>query len=283
MLAKNQIKLWILAGLVVANYFAWQAVSAFSENKLHIYFLDVGQGDATLVRTPTHENILIDGGPNDTVIQQLGKILPIWDRTIDLMVLTHPQADHLTGLLSVLERFNVEEILATFDEYDTKTNQEWLNRTSGGKYKINYADAADDYYFGEVIWDTLSPLDARGYTGNDINENSIVARLIYGNYKVLLTGDINFSVENKLSNVYADLSADVLKVAHHGSRYASSLKFLRAVGPEAATISVGKNKYGHPAPETLDRLDQIGASIYRTDLVGTVEVIFDTNSYSVRL
>jgi len=278
---RSRFCLWVLGLLFVTNYFLWQAVVFAYDDNLHVYFLDVGQGDAILIRTPSHKNILIDGGPDDTVIYKLFEVLPIWNRQIDLMVLTHPQADHVTGLLEVLDRFKVKEILATFAEYPTKTNQEWLDKVSNYNCVLNWADASDDYYFGEVFWDTLWPIDTDS-AGEDINEDSVTAKVSYKNYSVLLTGDIGFLVEDKLLDIYSDIDSTVLKVGHHGSRYASSEEFLFAVKPEITVITVGENGYGHPATDTLNRLDNIGAEVYRTDLDGIVEIIFDEDNYYVK-
>lgn len=278
---KSRFYLWVLGLLFVANYFLWQAVVFAQDDKLHIYFLDVGQGDAILIRTPNHKNILIDGGPDNSVLHQLFKVLPIWDRQIDLMVLTHPQADHVTGLLEVLDRFKVKEILATFAEYPTKTNQEWLTKVSNHGCVLNWADASDDYYFREVYWDTLWPIDLDS-ASDDINEDSVTAKVSYGDYSILLTGDIGFSTESELLDTHSDIDSTVLKVGHHGSRYASSEEFLFAVKPEIAVITVGENSYGHPSADTLNRLNNVGADIYRTDLDGLVEIIIDRNNYFIK-
>ena len=271
---QNRISLWILAVLILANYFIWQTVVYSFDNKLHIYFLNVGQGDAILIRTPDHKNILVDGGPDDTVVQELGKVLPIWDRNIDLMVLTHPQTDHVTGLFAVLKRFKVKEILATFVDYPTKTNAEWKRVAMSGEYTITWANASTDYYFDGMLWDTLYPIELP--TGNEtenVNETSVVAQIIYGDCKILLTGDAGFDTERELIEYYPNIQSNILKIGHHGSRYASSEEFLSIVQPEIAVIQVGENSYGHPAQDTLDRLTEVGASIYRTDINNTIEVI----------
>ena len=281
MLIKNRLYLWGLSLLFVANYFIWQAVVFAYDNKLHIYFLDVGQGDAILIRTPNHKNILVDGGPDDSVIYKLFEVLPIWDRQIDLMVLTHPQADHVTGLLEVLDRFKVKEILATFAEYPTKTNQEWLTKVSNYGCVLNWADASDDYYFGEVYWDTLWPINLDS-ASDDVNEDSVTARVNYGNYSVLLTGDIGFPTESELLDIYSDINSTVLKVGHHGGKYASSEEFLFAARPEIAVISVGQNSYGHPSADTLNRLNNVGAEVYRIKKQGKLEIVFDKNNYFVK-
>ena len=279
---QNRISLWILSILVLANYFMWQFVVYSSDNRLHIYFLNVGQGDAILIRTPDHKNILVDGGPDDTVIQELDKVLPIWDRQIDLLVLTHPQADHVTGLFAVLKRFKVKEILATFVDYPTKTNEEWKRVAMSGEYTITWANASTDYYFNEMLWDTLYPIEVpvSGET-EDVNETSIVAQIIYKDHRILLTGDAGFDTEKELIEYYPDIQSDILKIGHHGSRYASSEEFLSIVQPEVAVIQVGENSYGHPSQDTLDRLEEVGADIYRTDIDDTIEVILSEN-YQVK-
>ena len=281
MSVKNRLYLLSLSLLLIANYFLWQAIAFAYDNKLHIYFLDIGQGDAILIKTPDHKNILIDGGPDNSVVYQLSKVLPIWDRQIDLMVLTHPQADHVTGLLEVLDRFKVKEILATFAEYPTKTNQEWLTKTSSYDCVLNWADASDDYYFGEVFWDTLWPIDLDSDSG-DINEDSVTARVSYGDYSVMLTGDIGFSTEDKLLDIYLDINSTVLKVGHHGSKHASSKDFLQSITPDIAVITVGENGYGHPSEETISRLESVGAKVYRTDTQGLIEIVFDKDDYYVK-
>lgn len=268
----NKKYLYIIAVLISFNYFIWQTVIYYSDATPYVYFLNVGQGDSILIKTPDHKYILVDGGPDDKVIQELNKVLPIWNRKIDLMVLTHPQADHLTGLLEVLKRFKVNEILATFVNYATQTNEEWLRIVQNDNYLLTWANASSDYYFDGLLWDTLYPIEVTNNEMDNINETSIVAQVSYEDYKVLLTGDAGFEVENKLMECYKNLSSEVLKVGHHGSKYASSEEFLSIVQPKIAIIQVGENKYGHPASETLNRLKNINAIIYRNDIEGTMKV-----------
>ncbi len=285
MLLKNKLHIWawVLSVLLVANYFLWQAVAFGYNNKMHIYFLDVGQGDSVLIRTPNNKNILVDGGPDDSVVYQLSKVLPIWDKKIDLMVLTHPQADHLTGLLEVLDRFEVKEVLATYTDYPTKTNQSWLDELANCDCVTNWADASDDYYFDEVYIDTLWPIGSdSNFEDEDVNESSVVTRIIYGNNAILLTGDLGFRSEEQLLSIYPNIDSNILKVGHHGSKYASSQEFLSIVRPEVAVISVGQNGYGHPSEDTLDRLADIGADVYRTDVLGNIEIVFDKESYLIK-
>jgi competence protein ComEC len=256
--------------LLLANVLVWRGVAVRADSTPRIYFLNVGQGDATLITTG-NQQILVDGGPDDSVIRELSKIVPAWDRTIDLIVLTHPQADHLTGLFSILERYRIKEILATFVDYDSSLNREWLKEVLKSGAKLNYADPADDYYFGNLYIDTLLPLNSSTQS-SDINEDSVILRVNGESSSALLMGDAGFATEDRLFNIYPQLSADILKVGHHGSKYSSSVGFLERINSDSAVISVGKNSYGHPAPETLDRLAAVGAKVYRTDKDGTVKI-----------
>jgi len=255
--------------LLLANLYVWQRVAVAADNDPAIYFLNVGQGDATLITSGDHQ-VLIDGGPDNSVLAGLGEAMPTWDRTIDLVVLTHPQSDHLIGLFSVLERYRVDEILATFGEYDSSLNREWIKAAKQSGAQLNYADSADDFTFGNLYLDTLLPLTPSVQL-LDINEDSVIVRASGKRSSALLMGDAGFATENNLLNIYPGLIADVLKVGHHGSKYSSSPNFIKQINIKSAVISVGKNSYGHPAPDTLNNLDKIGVSVHRTDKDGTVK------------
>lgn len=283
MLGKYQLRFGILAVLILANYLLWTAVGEADSSTLRIDFLNVGQGDAILIRTPTQQKILIDGGPNDSVLSELGKILPVWDRNLDLVVATHLDADHIAGLVSVLERYRVGEVLTPpIPVADTtSTIQAWQDSLSLIQ-NINYADSSDDYQWGAVTWDTLWPLPGTVGTSETTNEYSIVAEVQFEGNSLLLTADITADVEQTLINLYPGLTAEVLKVAHHGSKFSSTALWLQMIHPETAIISVGKNSYGHPSTDTLNRLQIAGADVYRTDQGGTIEVIFEDNGYWVK-
>jgi competence protein ComEC len=255
--------------LLLANVYIWQGVAVKADSNPAIYFSNVGQGDSTLIMSGSHQ-ILVDGGPDNSVITELGKVMPAWDRTIDLVVLTHPQADHLTGLFAVLERYQVGEVLATFADYDSSLNREWLKTVKQCGAKLNYADPADDYHFDDLYIDTLLPLTSSAQS-LDANEDSIILRVSGERSSALLMGDAGFSTEDSLLKIYPGISADILRVGHHGSKYSSSLNFLERIDFNSAVISVGKNSYGHPSPDTLTNLSKVGAKIYRTDQNGTVK------------
>lgn len=289
MLGKYQLRFGILAVLILANYLLWTAVGEADSSTLRIDFLNVGQGDAILIRTPTHQNILIDGGPDDRVVTELGKILPIWDRELDLVVATHPEADHIGGLLTVLQRYQVKEVLTPLVSNQTQTYLAWEQALTKIA-TVNYADAADDFEWGEVGWDTLFPLTNVAVSGtspsirgaSSTNDDSIVAELNYREYHILFTGDMGPALETLAQQIYPSLNVQILKVAHHGSKFSSTAQWLQVIHPDTAVILVGKNSYGHPSVDALNRLQTVGADVYRTDQDGTIEMIFESNGYWVK-
>lgn len=280
MLKRNQIRLGLIAILALTNYLIWTAGSLASTDDLRIDFLNVGQGDAALIRTPSGENILVDGGPDNSVLAELGKLLPVWDRTLDLVVATHPEADHISGLIAVMERYTVKEILTLNTTRDTQVGKVWQQLITTGP-QVNFADAADDYIWDEVVWDTLSPIaDINfAYIGND---QAVVAQVSYRDYQILFTGDIATTKETELQQIYPALRADVIKIAHHGSKYSTGTAWLAQIQPKVAVIEVGKNSYGHPAVDALTRIKAAGTEVYRTDQDGTIEMIFEDSGYWIK-
>ncbi len=272
---KNQITLSISLAIALAVFFFGQQYSKanISAGKdLRVWFFDVGQGDGIFLRTTEGVDILIDGGPGSTVIERLAEVLPAWDKQIDYVFLTHPHADHLEGLIQVLQRYEVKNFVesgfvAKSAGYE-KLEQE---ATSGGEKKI-IAKAGDSFDFGsgvkaKVFWPEQKALSS----ATDTNDSSIVMKLSYGEIDFLLTGDATETVEKGL--LQYDLDSEFLKVAHHGSRYASGTAFLQKARPLVSFISVGRgNTYGHPTEETLSRLLMAGSRVLRTDIAGTIEV-----------
>lgn len=245
---------------------------------LEVDFLDVGQGDAILIKAPGGQNILVDGGPDKTVIKRLGENLPWWDKRIDLMILTHPHDDHVTGLIDVLKRYRVKKILYTGAVHSAPNYLSWLKIVRDNKVPLSIVDKEQTINLSagakiEILYPNESFLDK---TVDDLNQSSIVFRLDYGKNKFLLTGDAGEPVEKKLIAQGAALSADVLKVGHHGSQYSSSEEFLEKVRPKTAMIEVGKNNsFGHPNLRIIKRLERNGIKIFRTDLNGTVKAVCD--------
>ena len=258
----------------------WQA-----PQKLEVDFLDVGQGDAILIKAPGGQNILIDGGPDKAVVKRLSENLPFWDKRIDLMILTHPHDDHVAGLIEVLKRYEVKKILYTGVVHNAPNYLAWLRAVRDKRVAMTIIDKAQTINFGAGCrLEILSPgRSLLGQAVPDLNQSSIVAKLIYGQTEFLLTGDAGEEVEKKLIDEGTDLAAEVLKVGHHGSPYSTGEDFLDKVRPELAVISVGKdNDFGHPNLRIVKRLERAGAKIYRTDENGTVRIESDGEKIKVK-
>lgn len=268
---KNKIPYLILAALSLVAVFVWLAIfEVASSDKVKIDFLDVGQGSAVLILAPGDNQVLIDGGPSDAVLTKLGQVLPIFDRRIELLILTHPDADHLSGLVEVLKRYEVGQILETGIVDNSTVYQAWSNLIKAKNIPVIFAQAGDivkiaDNLAIKILY-PLGKINGQDFSKNT-NATSIVGKIIYGQNSVLFTGDAEGSVEHPLVFSGVNLEADILVVGHHGSKNSTSAEFLAAVSPKIAVIQVGaKNKYGHPTQEVLDRLKTEGAKIFRTDL-----------------
>lgn len=245
--------------------------------KLEVDFLNVGQGDSELVKTPFGQNILIDGGPDASVLKSLGAKLPWWERTIDLMILTHPHDDHVAGLVEVLNRYQVKKIIFTAVNYSSPAYDSWLKSVADKKIPTVIIDRPQTIKLGEgcnlEILYPRQPIYGQGV--EDLNNSSIVARLGYKQMKFLFMGDAEVKVEEELMKENVDLRAQVIKVSHHGSDTASSEEFLNKVQPEVAVISVGKNDFGLPSLRVIKRLERLGTKVLRTDEKGTIAISSD--------
>jgi len=221
--------------------------------------------------------VLIDGGPSPQKIAlALGKEMPFWDRTIDLVVLTHPHSDHLTGLVEVLNRYKVKRVLYRDSEYDSPLYDEWLDLIARKNIRHVPVQAGQRISMGEATMEVLAPGVSLFDTGSDADNNAVVMRLKMGKVSFLFTGDIQREAELELIIRRANLSSTVLKVAHHGSSTSSSAGFLTVVYPCLAVISVGEdNTFGHPREEVIARLEQRpgAGNIYRTDEHGEIELV----------
>jgi len=286
---KNSV-LIILTILFSLNVLAWLTVYDLSRSQLlEVTFFDVGQGEAIFIETPSRHQILIDGGPSSLILEKLSESLPFWDRTIDLIVLTHPEHDHLAGLIEVLKRYKVENILWTGVLRDTAEYKEWQRLIRDETAEIFIAEAGQKIILSKSDFDSfidiLYPFEnLEGQEFKDSNNTSIVAKLIFGENSFLFTGDAYKSVEKKLADKETDLASDVLKVGHHGSKTSTSEEFIKQVSPEIAVISAGKdNPYQHPHQETLDTLEKYGIKILRTDKNGDIQISCDSQSLKLKL
>jgi len=278
----------IFSLLILFNVLAWLVVYDLSQPQFfEVTFFDIGQGDAIFIETLQKHQILIDGGPDSTILERLNEEIPFWDRTIDLIILTHPEHDHYGGLIMVLERYKVKNILWTGVLRDTAEYGEWkevLERENANVIiaksgqRINWLKSDTDQYM-EVLFPFESFKDE---IVKDINNTSVIAKLIFGENSFLFTGDAYKSVERELVNRGLNVDSDILKVGHHGSKTSSDEDFIKEVSPDVAVISCGKdNPYGHPHPETLETLEKYGINILRTDLIGNIKFILNRKSYGI--
>ena len=278
---RTQLKKRAIVFLLLAAIVVWMAVADLAHRKmLEVTFLDVGQGDAAFIEIPGGRQILIDGGPDSSVLSGLGRVMPFWDRDIDLIVLSHPDHDHLAGLLEVLKNYNVKGVLWAGVKKETAEFEEWQSLIVKERASVEITqpgerislDSNQDHYL-EVLY---SEPDLIGEVAKDTNNSSAVIRLVYGRRSFLFTGDIYGFTEEEIASEGSDLRSDVLKVSHHGSKNSASEKFMARVLPEAAVISAGAgNSYGHPSAEILDLLGKYDIKMMRTDLNG--DITFETD------
>ena len=274
----------LLAGtifLVVTALIAYRSVRA-TTSFAEIHMLDVGQGDAVLIELPDTTQILIDGGPDASVLLELAEVLGPFDRSIDVVIATHPDADHIGGLLDVLAHYHVEHIVDSGIVKDTALYRAWVAAASDEGARVTFADGAKRFRFGNVaaldlLWPHESLVDSEE---EHVNEYSVVARFTYGNVSTLLTGDIERWAEYQLVRGGALSDVDILKVPHHGSKTSTTALLLDAVKPELALLSVGaENRYGHPDDGVLARLSERGIPILRTDHRGRITIQTDGVTY----
>jgi competence protein ComEC len=271
----------VLPLVIVAASLVWYAALQPDSGSLRVTILDVGQGDALLIETPAGHRILVDGGPSGArIAQALGRSLPASERRIDLVVLTHAQDDHVTGLVEVLRRYEVSAALAGPLSGKTAAYDAWLEELERSDVPLSLASAGQQIDLGDgVRIEALSPpREPLLGTEDDLNNNSVVLRLVYGEVSFLLTGDLEAEGEAALLDTSAELHATVLKVGHHGSDGSTTPAFLDAVDPSIAVLSVGdENTFGHPSPTT--RLRLAGVPLLRTDQNGDVR--FETDGKSL--
>lgn len=247
-----------------------------------LWFFDVGQGDAALIRDREGKDMLIDGGPDASVLEGLSDALPFWDRTIDIVVVTHLDADHYVGLFGVLKKYNVGEIWWSGAAPTTETARRFVASVEARGIAQRFVRAGESAMFADgnafrVLWPRE---DARGLVipptttnakGGGTNDYGIVGTFACGEERALFTADVSAHVEAKLLEEPGLIRAELLKVPHHGSTHSSSEAFLDAVDPDEAVISVGAgNRYGHPTPRVLASLLERGISVHRTDREGKI-------------
>ena len=281
MAGKNKI-LTAIVFLFLADILVWADV--FSDFRAlagaEIYFLDVGQGDSELIVFPEGAKIMIDGGPGKKAVSALDSAISGSSRYIDLMILSHPETDHFSGLAEVLKTRETGAFVWSGRMGEQADFRQLIEEIEKQGLKSVAVSAGDKIRQGDSVLEILSPQEEEK-NSLSANESSLVIKFSSGGSGALFVGDIGFKMEKELL-ANCDLSGiDILKVAHHGSKYSSGQDFLTAVSPALAVIEVGKNSYGHPTKEVLGRLASIGARIFRTDQDGTVKAVFSENGISI--
>jgi len=272
---------WVIPPLLVVAVLVLLTAATMPDDNLHISFLDVGNGDAILIQTPAHQDILVDGGPSPQAITLgLSQKMPFWDRTIDLVILTHPHGDHINGLIEVLKRYKVKHVLYPDLDYDSPVYNEWLSLIEEKDIKGTIAQAGQRIDLGNgVVMKVVNPqIPLLTNTESDTDNNGVVLELSMDEVSFLLTADIGWEAEFELINRRAISQSTVLKVAHHGSDTSTTPEFLAVASPQLAVILVGAdNRFGHPSDEVMERLEEkLGSeNIYRTDEHGIIEFITD--------
>ncbi len=288
MKTSETIKILAIFLLFWANIFVWEIIFNLDDN-LKVVFFDVGQGDSIFIETPPGHQILIDGGPSGKkILEKLSREMPFWDKSLDLIILTHPDFDHLAGLNYVLDSYRVENILWTGVIKENNTFEKWLEKIEKEGAEIFIAQKGQKIKAGQAIFYILHPFEKLEgeIIKNNSNDTSIVSKLVFGETAVLLTGDITSKVEDDLlprSDLPVGLGADVLKIAHHGSKYSSSKGFIGLLQPKIAVISCGKNNsYGHPDPSVLQILENFAINVLRTDQLGDIEIVSNGNYFKIK-
>ncbi|MFC1732425.1 ComEC/Rec2 family competence protein [candidate division KSB1 bacterium] len=248
---------------------------------LEISILDVGQGDAILIQTPEHHNILIDAGPDSAVVDQLGSRIGFFDKAIDLFVLTHPHRDHHGGILDVMQKYEIKKVLLTGAISKDPVYLAFLDEIRHRNIDILFNQSHQDIQIGLNLYlDILYPFEGRGLVGQDVqnkNNTSVVARLVRRNLNglealAMLTGDAEMEEEREILLSGQDVQSNTLKLGHHGSRTATSDAFLAAVSPTIVIVSAGiDNKFEHPHPETMEKVKDLDA---RQTMDGAVEIVW---------
>lgn len=239
-----------------------------------LYFLDVGQGDSELVELKGGVHMLIDGGPSGkALLQNLSEILPPQKKYIDLVLMTHPQLDHFGGFIDVLKNYEVGAFIWTGRTGDSAAYKELDQALTAHNVRRVQVKEGDTITYGDAVFSVLGP-SAQDVTSKELNDTGIVLFLKTPEVKALYTADIDDHTEIELAQKY-DVDIDVLKVAHHGSRFSSDAGFLKEASPQFSVIGVGKNTYGHPTAQTLSRLKDVRTQIFRTDQDGIVKIVFE--------
>ncbi|PIR54396.1 hypothetical protein COU75_01135 [Candidatus Peregrinibacteria bacterium CG10_big_fil_rev_8_21_14_0_10_42_8] len=270
---KNIFIIFLCASLLLCA----REISLLPDGKMHLYILDVDQGDSFFVVTPQGKHILIDGGPNLSTLEHLGKYMSFFDRDIELVIVTHPDADHITSLPNVLHRYTVNNILLSGALHTSGRYQELLDTISQKEISVLLPSPTQDILIDGITLDIIwPPPNIVGLHPSSQNNFSIVTRMMFGNDTILFTGDIEEEAEQLILASGVNVRSTIMTAPHHGSRTSSSTGFLLEVNPDLILISAGKdNRYGHPHGDVLDRYTSLNIPIKTTPSLGTISMKFD--------
>jgi len=271
---KNRLQLFF-GFLIIAAIIVWSGVfssASTTDTNLQIYFLNVGQGDSEYIKMPNGQDILIDGGPDSSVLGELGRVMNFGDRHIDLVILTHPHADHLTGLIEVVNRYEIGEVWQTGVEYPSSVYDAWKNLLQEKGIEDKFVSAGAEKQLDEVKLFVLYPLsNLKNQTIDNLNNSSIISELSYNKFSALFLGDAETQSQTQILNKVKPVT--VVKISHHGSQNGLNENFFEILRPAIAVIEVGaKNTFGHPSSSTITFLRSLAAQIYRTDQNGTIKI-----------
>lgn len=280
-----KLKLFFLFVLALITATIWSVYFSQPDEKLNIYFFDVGQGDAELIQKANWQ-ILVDGGPDDIVIERISNVMPIDDRKIETIIITHPHADHITGLIEVINRYEIEKIILTKVDYESATYKSLLELIDKKKIKTITPKIDDvEYLFDQGKITYLWPGEEVSRFENNLNNSSIVFRFDYGDFNCIFSGDAEIEswteIFKKQKNNLPDI--DVIKIPHHGSRTGLNENMTNIMRPDIAIISLGlNNKYGFPHQEILDILAKNKTRVYRTDQDKSINIRTDGKNYEIK-
>ncbi len=279
----KKIIFFLFIGLLAISFLIILIQSGKNQEQLEIIFFDVGQGDSIFINTPSNQQILIDGGPDTSVVSRIGEQLDFYDHHLDLVVLTHPHADHIMGLIEVLKRYEVDYVMYYDLDIDYDYYQEWEEVIAEKNITVLDPIEFSNLSFGQVNFQVIYPFEYLDPKIEDLNASSIVLQMEYQDITALLTGDATVEVEKEILNKGANIQSDILKVGHHGSKYSSSFEFLEKVDPQYAIIQSGEgNKFGHPYKITLNKLSGAGIEILRNDELGDIRFVCENGELEIK-
>ena len=269
--------IFLLLGFSTYQYFK------FNDNNLHLVFCNVGQGDGIFIRSPNGTDIIVDSGPDGSILGCLSDHMPFWDRTIELSFLTHPHEDHMRGFISIFKRYKVLNFATENLKNDTVLYREVVkeiqkagiksqNLIAGDKFKIS--DGTQIRVVGPSK-DFLERTSPNKKIGESKEFASLELLISSGSFRALLTGDSQIEELNEAQQFLSKV--DIFQIPHHGSKYGTDSQFLNSINPKLAVISVGKNKYGHPSAQVLKILSELNVKYLRTDQHGDIEIVADKN------